>query len=335
MSQFKIVETATARTTYPTGDRSFAVKQAFPAGISAESADPFLMLDHFGPTLSHGSKEGPDEFPVDWHPHRGQDLLTYMIEGKIRHADSMGNRGECDVPGAQWISAGSGIEHAEGGGVPAGQYMHGFQIWINVPSKHKMDNPRYGTQPPDTLPLITYNSSSSSAPAAEASTGRVISGKFISHSSHAVDRTTAQGPFATQTPTHIVDFVVKSGDVINHVIPPEMDQCLVYVYRGEGEVQGKKLGLNQVVRLNANEITQAEKVLVLKGGGDKGISVLVFAGIRLNQPIAWHGPFVMTTDEEIRETIREYRQGTFLKVRASWNYKKIATKPGDTDRTEF
>ena len=79
-----------AQVTYPTGDKSFSVMQSFPAVVSAEDADPFLMCDHFGPTLSTGKETDPDKFPVNWHPHRGIDLLTYMIQGVGRHADSLG-----------------------------------------------------------------------------------------------------------------------------------------------------------------------------------------------------------------------------------------------------
>ena len=97
---------------------AYKVMQAFPAGFTAEESDPFLMMDHFGPKLSKGKISDPDKFPVGWHPHRGMDIMTYLIEGVGRHADSLGNRGEFKSPGAQWISVGSGIEHAEGGGSP-------------------------------------------------------------------------------------------------------------------------------------------------------------------------------------------------------------------------
>ncbi len=102
-----------AQKTHPTGDPKFSVMQAFPAAVSEVEADPFLMCDHFGPAVSTAKVTDPDEFPVDWHPHRGFDIMTYLIEGVGRHADSMGNRGEYASPGMQWISTGSGIEHAE------------------------------------------------------------------------------------------------------------------------------------------------------------------------------------------------------------------------------
>ena len=160
--------------------------QPFPAAISERDADPFLMCDEFGPTVSSGKETDPaarpfkslsnrllqlalhfeDRFPVGWHPHMGMDIMTYIREGRGRHADSLGNREEFDSPGFQWISVGSGIEHAEGGGTPNGERQHGFQIWLNVPKANKADDPkpfgsiwpvvfksdlRYGTVKPELL----------------------------------------------------------------------------------------------------------------------------------------------------------------------------------------
>lgn len=143
-----------AKVTHPTGDPKFSVMQPFPAAFAPEESDPFLMLDQFGPTVSTGIEQDPDSFPVAWHPHRGMDLLTYLTQGVGRHADSMGNRESFPAPGMQWISAGSGIEHAEGGGTPKGEVMHGFQIWVNVPSELKMNDPMYGTEPTENIPIL-------------------------------------------------------------------------------------------------------------------------------------------------------------------------------------
>ena len=115
ISAMAIIAIRASKKTFPTGDNKFSVMQAFPAGFSAEEADPFLMCDYFGPVKSHGVAKHPDEFDVPWHPHKGQDICTYMKEGVGRHADSMGNRGTFPSPGMQWISVGSGIEHAEAG----------------------------------------------------------------------------------------------------------------------------------------------------------------------------------------------------------------------------
>ena len=114
----------------PTGDPSFVVQQSMPGPVSEEEADPFLMCDEFGPTVSQGA-HGTDSdggFTVPWHPHHGMEILSYMISGRGRHADSLGNREVFRSPGFQWLSVGSGIEHAEGGGTPAGESERGLQI---------------------------------------------------------------------------------------------------------------------------------------------------------------------------------------------------------------
>ena len=103
-NEMKVVAVRKAEVNHPTGDPNFSVMQAFPAGFTAQESDPFLMCDAFGPTVSTGIIEDPDRFPVQWHPHRGMDILTYLVEGVGRHADSLGNRGEYASPGMQWIS---------------------------------------------------------------------------------------------------------------------------------------------------------------------------------------------------------------------------------------
>lgn len=143
-----VIAVRKAQVAHPTGDPNFSVMQGFPKPFSAEESDPFLMCDVFGPTPSKGIETNPDKFPIGWHPHRGMDILTYLTEGIGRHADSLGNRGTFSSPGMQWISVvslflsmvvkpfqlnlllqGSGIEHAESGGTPAGENLQGFQIW--------------------------------------------------------------------------------------------------------------------------------------------------------------------------------------------------------------
>lgn len=103
-NEMKVVAVRKAQVTHPTGDPNFSVMQAFPAGFTAKESDPFLMCDAFGPTVSDGVIADPDKFHVQWHPHRGMDILTYLVEGVGRHADSLGNRGEYASPGMQWIS---------------------------------------------------------------------------------------------------------------------------------------------------------------------------------------------------------------------------------------
>ena len=185
-TRMRLLKVVGARKTYPTGDPSFAVQQPFPASLTTEEVDPFLMCDFFGPALSDGVATDPDEFPVDWHPHRGFDIATYMIEGRGRHADSMGNRETFEAPGMQWASVGSGIEHAEGGGTPAGMRTTGFQLWINVPSSRKNDGTcvRHGHSAFRGVPSVATTTAHSDSPQTHA-TARCRHPRFRCWSSQA------------------------------------------------------------------------------------------------------------------------------------------------------
>lgn len=300
-----------AKITYPTGNKSFAVLQAFPAGFTAEEADPFLMCDEFGPSKSTGVITDPDQFPVGWHPHRGMDIMTYLVQGYGRHADSLGHRGGYATPGMQWISVGSGIEHAEGGGTPEGMIDHGFQIWVNVPAKHKMDDPEYGTEPPENLPTLEVS------PGVNA---RLLAGPLQEH----------VGPFKTKQDVQMVDIEFQSSAKYMHSVPNHMNNCMIYVYRGSATIAGQAVPSKHIIRLDATDPNKRDITIENNSkAGDLGI--MIFAGAKLNEPIAWHGPFVMNTDEEIDQAISEYRSGTFLKRKASWNYKRIADRPKESN----
>jgi len=310
----RVLAVRASEITYPTGSKSFAVLQAFPAAFSPEESDPFLMCDEFGPTVSSG-EFAPDDFPVGWHPHRGQDLLTYMVSGTARHADSMGNRATVKAPAMQWMQAGSGIEHAEGGGSPKGEKGHGFQIWVNVPSELKMSDPDYGTVPGDAIPLHVSEETGA--------TVRVIAGSYTTGAAAA-----HIGPFNTRVRTLMLDVVLAPGGTFVHALPEDLDNLLLYFYgeEGGGAIGGYPSPVEHgaAVRFDATD-PAARRVEVT--ADDKGLAFLVFAGKRLEQPVAWHGPFVMTTDEEIQQTIKEYRSGTFLKKRAAWDYTTLAEFP--------
>jgi len=205
----------------------------------------------------------------------------------------------------QWISSGSGIEHAEGGGTPAGMDTEGFQIWVNVPSGNKMDAPRYGTHTADSIPVLSVGGCSA----------RILAG-----SSNGL-----VGPFSTIAHIKIVDFTLEPNTTYQHLIPDHLDNCIVYIYRGVGSVGAKNVSKHQVVHVDARD-TLARGVTLSTAGATVGLSVLLFAGRRLRQPIAWRGPFVMTTAAEIKQTVEEYQQGRFLRQRAAWDYKRISSK---------
>jgi redox-sensitive bicupin YhaK (pirin superfamily) len=306
----KVLGVRTAKTTYPTGNPKFSVKQSFPAGFDEEESDPFLMCDFFGPKKSEGKASHPDQFDVPWHPHRGMDICTYLKEGVGRHADSLGNRGEYATPGMQWISVGSGVEHAEGGGTPAGEMMTGFQIWVNVPSVHKMGDPKYGTNPPDELPLLSFEGGV---------TARLLAGQLNGQ----------QGPFQSKQPLQMIDFMLPvAHSTYHHQVPVELDNCLLFVYAGSGSINNQPLNTFQVIRLDASLSNTNDRNIHFTAGSE-GMSVMYFSGKRLNEPIAWQGPFVMNTQEQIAKTIEECRQGKFPPRRTPFDFKKISTFPKD------
>lgn len=195
--------------------------------------------------------------------------------------DSLGNRETYQTPGMQWISVGSGIEHAEGGGTPLGGVNEGFQIWVNVPGEHKMDDPRYGTVPPENLPLFDKGGIKA----------RVMAGNLDG----------LIGPFKTVQDVQMIDFMIPKKLKHEHALPAHYNNCLVYVYKGSMKINGESVKQGRIVRLNAESGKKEERLAVFEAVEDA--ACLLFSGVRLNEPIAWHGPFVMNTDQEISKWI--------------------------------
>lgn len=305
-SLLSIKQVAKQGITHPFGD-SRSVKQAFPAGIPSKLSDPFLMCDYFDMKESKGPATHEDEFPVDWHPHRGFQIASYLRSGTGRHGDSLGNRETYSTPGMQWMHTGSGVEHAEGGATEKGVTMQGFQIWINVPSERKMDDPNYGTVPTEDLPLIKINDNASA---------RVLAGNILG----------TTGPLETVQPIEMIDLELKAGATVELDIGTGLDTAMVYVYEGKLE------DLNRCGPVDAGHIalmdadTDEKRGLRLKTSSNNAAGVLLFSGKKLREPIAWHGPIVMNTQDEIRQTIQELRTGQFPPKRVSWDYKRLASK---------
>lgn len=300
----KLSKILTAGTAHPFGDER-KVQQAFPSALSAEEADPFLMCDYFQFKSDTEPSKDPDHFPVDWHPHRGMDILSYFRTGLGRHGDSLGNRETFETPGMQWMSVGSGVEHAEGGATPLGATTQGFQIWINVPRKHKMDHPVYGTEPPGNIPQEEV------APGAKR---RLLAGPMG-------DR---KGAFHTKAAVQMIDFDLDPGSEILHSIPMGLDCCLLYVYDGNLIINDDSTAPTQsVIVFDAS--SDAARDFKLKATYES--HAILFAGKRLQEPIAWRGPIVMNTQEEIVETFMELRNGKFPPVRVPWDYHRISEKP--------
>jgi len=295
--------------THPFGDHR-TVKQAFPSAIPSVYSDPFLMCDYFDMTETKGKAKHEDDFPVGWHPHRGMDIASYLKKGTGRHGDSLGNRETFPTPGMQWMSVGSGVYHAEGGGNAKGEVSQGFQIWINVPAKHKMDDPDYGTVPNEDMPVVDIG---------KGSKARILAGA-------AFDKTVT-GPFRTKQPVQMVDFEMGENDLVEFEVDGTMDTALLYVYEGALSGAGDRranLDTGTILLMDAQEAAQRRISLATPRGQTAG--VMLFAGKKLREPIAWRGPIVMNTQQQIYETMLELQAGDFPPKRVEWDYKNYSSR---------
>lgn len=268
------------------------------------------MCDYFDKVEDKGPAKHPDDFPVGWHPHRGMDIASYFRTGNGRHADSLGNRETFDSPGMQWMSVGSGVYHAEGGGNEKGARVQGFQIWINVPEGRKMDDPRYGTVPNKDLPEVTLKGGAGNA--------RVLAGNALG----------VKGPFETTQDVQMIDFRLEEGSSLEFDVEDGLDTAMLYVYEGsltsangEGSVPN-----GSVILFDAN--SDMRRRFAIRTGDDTA-GVMLFAGKKLKEPIAWHGPIVMNTQEQIKSTFEDVRAGKFPPQRVDWDYRVSAAFPKD------
>eukprot|EP00241_Pyramimonas_parkeae_P023103 CAMPEP_0114323210 /NCGR_PEP_ID=MMETSP0059-20121206/27728_1 /TAXON_ID=36894 /ORGANISM="Pyramimonas parkeae, Strain CCMP726" /LENGTH=278 /DNA_ID=CAMNT_0001451419 /DNA_START=175 /DNA_END=1012 /DNA_ORIENTATION=- len=239
--------------------------------LSDEDADPFLLLDELGPV-----NYAKGEFPgAPWHPHRGFDTVMYFKQGEGTHSDSMGNTGTLHAGDCQWMTAASGIIHDEGRNHPGG-VMHGFQMWVNLPAKHKMN------------------------PLAPGVTAKIIAGEC------------GGTPAVVQTlvPIQYIDFWVNEGASFTHTVSTEMETCFCYVYKGEGTFsKGQKGSEGDMLLMGSGDSLSFT-------GGKGGMEFLLLAGKKLREPIARHGPFVMNTKQEIMQAFQDYQNGTLVKHKA-------------------
>jgi len=284
------------------------VQQSMPAIVPEAEADPFLMCDEFGPTPSKKAYGNDTDagFDVAWHPHHGMDILSYMVEGKGRHADSMGNRETFDSPGFQWMSVGSGIEHAEGGGTPAGENTHGFQIWLKMPKDKMKDEPRYGTVQPTDIPTV---------PLADGGVARVIAGPLGE----------TVGPAQFAVTVQILDVELKPNEEFAYSRPDGIDNVMFYGFKGAAVLNGSdSIKAQQICRFD----TQTGVAALLKAGAD-GFRMMVFAGKQTKEKLIWHGPFVCASKQQLMGCFQEYQQGKFPPVRVPWDYKDATKTPAD------
>jgi len=248
--------------------------------------DPFLMLDEFGTDRAEDYIAG---FPD--HPHRGFETVTYMLEGEFEHEDSAGHRGALRAGDVQWMTAGAGIIHSE---MPSqrireqGGRVHGFQIWINLPARLKMTQPRYQEIPGDKIPR------------AETPDGRarvrVVAGQALG----------ARAVIATHTPIVYQDWSIDPGADVTVPLPRD-HQGLVFVFEGAVRV-GDKDGGGTVVEDGHMAMLGAGDAVRFRGA-DKPGRLLLLSGVPLNEPVARYGPFVMNTEAEIMQAARDYQSG--------------------------
>lgn len=242
--------------------------------------DPFLMLDAF-------RNEHADDYIGGFpnHPHRGFETVTYMIEGRMRHNDSAGNSGMLMPGGAQWMVAGSGLIHSE---LPEQQegLMEGFQLWVNLPAGKKMQTPAYRDFAPADIPEYRK----------EGLLVRVIAGK-----TNGVDGAVLR----PDTDPLFFDIHLESGQGFTQTLPAGHN-AFVFVYRGEMNIGGTPVADRNMAIL-ANDGAGTVQLEALHGAS----RAILVAGRPLNEPIAQYGPFVMNTEQEIREAIDDYSHGLF------------------------
>lgn len=242
--------------------------------------DPFLMLDAF-------RNENPDDYIGGFpdHPHRGFETVTYMIAGRMRHHDSVGNEGLLGPGGAQWMTTGSGLIHSE---LPEQEegLMEGFQLWLNLPASDKMVAPSYRDIPPNAIP--------------EYSRGDGVLVRVIAGASHGVAGA-VQRPL---TEPLYLDVHLPAGSSFTQPIAAGHN-AFTYTYRGSVNIAGTTVADRNMAILANNG---AEAVCIEAREDSR---LLIIAGQALNEPIAQHGPFVMNTSEQLHQAMRDYQAGKF------------------------
>ncbi len=264
--------------------------------------DPFLMLDDF-----HSSDPSRYLAGFPWHPHRGIETITYMLEGLVEHGDSMGNKGVIGPGDVQWMTAGSGIIHQEMPRKSPTGMMWGFQLWANLPASRKMMPPRYRDVPAHSIPEVTV---------AAGVRVKVICGLLGG----------VQGPVRDIViDPELMDVSIGPGGLFEHEVKPG-HTVAAYVLSGGGTFDD---GLDPYAFEYAGSgwfdlersCLFGPETVVLYGDGDgirvvaggEGVRFLFFSGRPLGEPVAWQGPIVMNSQEELRIAFEEYRGGTFIK----------------------
>ncbi len=266
--------------------------------------DPFLLLDDF---KSDNPAEYLPGFP--WHPHRGIETITYVLHGEIEHGDSLGNRGTIGPGDVQWMTAGSGIIHQEMPKQSADGLLWGFQLWANLPASHKMMDPRYREVHSEQIPVVRRNSA----------TIRVICGE--------VDGVKGPVRDIVIDPEYL-DITIAAHAEYRRAVK-RGHTVFAYVVDGAGCFDDRRDAYSfEVLGMNYFDFEQRNcligpQSLVQFGDGDEvlvtteeaPVRYLLISGKPIREPVAWYGPIVMNTPEELRQAFEEYRAGTFVKYK--------------------
>jgi len=238
--------------------------------------DPFLMLDNF-------SSDNPDDYLAGFpaHPHRGFETVTYIVDGHMKHRDHLGNEGDLQAGGVQWMTAGRGIIHEE---MPMQKdgLLRGFQLWLNLPAKDKMQPAHYEDIPAERMPW---------QPLAGGGQIKLIAGS-------------AQGNQLSADPSRVTAPIIADvslAEGVEALTLPATHQAALYVFEGELSIGGQELREMDMAILGEGENLVVETVAAAR--------FLLIAGMPLNEPVVQYGPFVMNTQEEVEQAIRDYRDG--------------------------
>ena len=277
-------------TTAPAGFEGlgFPVHRAF-AGVDARRLDPFVHMDQMGEVeYAPGEPKG-----TDWHPHRGFETVTYMIDGTLRHQDSTGGGGLITDGATQWMTAGKGILHIEAPPeelVASGGLFHGIQLWVNLPAAQKWVAPRYQDIQAGKVTLLRSPDGGALV--------RVIAGSVAG----------ASGPGLTRTPIALVHASLRPGAELDLPWPADFN-ALAYVLAGDGFVGPEQ----RPVRTGQLAVFGAGDSLTLRAAPRQDpspdLEVLLLGGLPIGEPVAWQGPFVMNTRAELAQAFEDYQAG--------------------------
>jgi redox-sensitive bicupin YhaK (pirin superfamily) len=266
----------------------FVVRRPVPT-LGLEQIDPFLLVDEMGPIdyLPGQAVGAPD------HPHRGFETVSYILEGEMEHEDSAGHKGQLRAGDVQWMTAGAGIVHSE---MPSralmktGGRVHGFQIWVNLPSKLKMTQPRYQEVPAARIPQGV-------SPDGKARVN-VIAGEALG----------VKAVIETLTPIVYQDWILSPGADVTIPIPAD-HQVLAYVFEGIADVGNRIVRDGQLAILGAGDAVRLS--------ASTNARLLLLAGVPLKEPVARYGPFVMNTELELVQAVRDFQSGRMGEITRS------------------